>query len=526
MKKLYIITCIVLLALASCNDFLEEEPRSSISLPQYFSSEDDASAAVNNLYRIGVPSFFDAGDAYMGPIVAYGGYMSGFFDNEYKGQEEFVQDCQSLTLDATANNSVILGLWEGCYSAISRANTIVRSIPDISGISETNANKLLAETRFFRALNYFYLVKMFGGVPLITEPYESLENLYIAKSSETDIYNFIIKDLEFAIDSGGLNNAPMPQNDFRISKGSVMSLLADVYLNVSGYPVLDNKYSEAADIAKQLITNGSYSLVENGSTLEESAYRTICTSDNESEYLYVIEYDNSIKNGGWRPAHCFPNIAATWGEFQYSICCNTYRPVSELLKIYDFSDDIRAQEKQYLHSYYIYTSGTNEGDTVRFDTSPYFWFESDALYNTAISQKDQCYYRLAEMYLIAAEAIAKTEGVTSEAAGYLAKIKARASMSKSENDILSELINLSVDDFVSEVWKERIREFILENKIWNDITRTRKYPSVDNDDNFTFIDFIGAPNPWGKSFAEKNLLLPIPDDEIQRNPELKQNTGY
>jgi hypothetical protein len=129
------------------------------------------------------------------------------------------------------------------------------------------------------------------------------------------------------------------------------------------------------------------------------------------------------------------------------------------------------------------------------------------------------------MYLIAAEAIAQSSGVNAEAAGYLATIQARASMNKTKAEITTTLMALSKDDFIKEVWKEKIRELIFENKIWNDITRTRMYPTV-KDGVFTFVPIVGATNPWGKTFTEKNLLFPIPNDEMQRNPKLVQNPGY
>jgi len=129
------------------------------------------------------------------------------------------------------------------------------------------------------------------------------------------------------------------------------------------------------------------------------------------------------------------------------------------------------------------------------------------------------------MYLIAAEAVAQTTGVNAESAGYLATIKARASMNKTKEEITTELLALTKDEFIKEVWKEKIRELIFENKIWNDITRTRMYPTTSNGV-FTFVPIIGAQNPWGKTFAVKNLLLPFPNEEIQRNPKLIQNTGY
>lgn len=526
MKNIFFTIIILLPFLISCNDFLTEENRSGITSQDFFKSKTDCSAAVNSLYNTGVTTFYSlTSDIYRGTPIMYGGYMSGLFDNDYKGSTTFITDCMYLTLSAVNDNSNLLILWQGCYSAISNANFAIKYIPKVSGISASETNTLVAEAKFFRALNYFYLVKMFGGVPLILEPYESLDNLFIAKSSDSEIYDLIISDLESAIKDGGLTDVPMPKNSFRISKGSVSALLADVYLNVSGYPVLQNNYSKAASIAKSIINNSAYSLIENGSTREKSAYNTIRTSDNENEYLYVIEYDGSIKKMDGRPVYCFPQEAATWGEFKSNIFLLGYQPLSDILGAYDWTNDLRAQEKQYFHSEYVLTKGTNAGKTIKFALSPYFWYDSNALLNTAISTKDQCHYRLAEIYLIASEAIAQSEGVTSEAVGYLATIKARASLNKTKSQIVSELSGLSKDKFIKEVWAEKIRELIFENKTWNDITRTRMYPKVINNE-FTFVPVIGAINSWGKTFAEKNLLLPIPNDEIQRNTELVQNPGY
>ena len=98
MKKIYIaLTCMSILGgTTACSDFLEENPKSEISSSQYFTQPDHARAAVNKLYRSGVPQFYDA-DAYAGSKMMYGGYMSGFFDNEKKAQEEMVRYCQSLS---------------------------------------------------------------------------------------------------------------------------------------------------------------------------------------------------------------------------------------------------------------------------------------------------------------------------------------------------------------------------------------------------------------------------------------------
>ena len=507
----------------SCESFLEEKPRNAISTASFFATAADGSAAVNALYRSGVPNYHNAGSAYMGPNIMYGGYKSGLYDNQYKGQEIFVQYCQNLDIDANVSNGQLQGIWEPTYNVIvRRANYAIKYLPDCPGLTDVQRSRLIAESKFFRALNYFWLVKMFGAVPIISEPYESLNDIYVPRSTEANVYAFIVADLESALRDGNLADVPMPENNFRISKGSVSALLADVYLNMAGYPLNDaSKYAEAARVAKTLIGNSNYALIQHGE--DETAYDILRTSDREKEYLYTVEYDNSISTGGWRPMYCFPNEAATWGEFTWSIADLAYNPVPLLHKAYDADDDLRFQERQYFHSTYTQVKGSNAG-TVRNlgGKCPYFWFEENALLNTNISQKDQVQYRLTEMYLIAAEALAQTSGVTDEAADLLATIEARASMSKTKDQIKASLLALSKEDFIKEVWTEKIREFIFENKIWNDITRTRMYPS-DQGGKLGFVNLIGAQNPWGKTFAEKDLYFPICSQEMSRNPALSES---
>lgn len=524
MKKIIYLLVIVagLTVINSCKSFLEENPRNSMSTSAFFSSAVDGYAAVNVLYRNGFPTYYNSG-IYAGEIVMYGGYKSGFFENPYKGQEIFIVYCQNLDIDSNVSNAQLQGIWEPTYRAIVRdANFAIKYLSDCPGLSDTEKKRLVAEAKFFRALNYFYLVKMFGAVPIITEPYESLDNLYNPRSSEAKVYGLIVSDLEDALNNGELADLPMPENGFRISKGSVAALLADVYLNMAGYPVNDaSKYAEAARVAKTLINNPNYGLIQHIDKGDQSAYNILRTSDNEKEYLYQIEYDATIANGSWRPCYCFPNEGATWGEFTYSITNYAYDPVPTLHAAYDAENDLRYQEHQYFHSSYTQVKGPNAG-TVRDlrGKHPYFWFEEDALLNSNRSEKDQVHYRLAEMYLIAAEALARTSGVTDESAAYLAEIQARASLNKTKEQIKTELMTLSTDDFIKEVWSEKIRELLFENKIWNDITRTRKYPAFVSG-KFTFIDLIGAQNPWGRTFAEKDLYFPICSQEIQRNPALQ-----
>jgi hypothetical protein len=520
MKKLLSLITVIL-GLSSCQEFLEEQPKSQIATSEFFNSADDAYSAVNILYRKGFPTFYNT-SINGAAVMMYGGFLSGYYDNQYKG--EFLNRVQNLTVDSNLDNNELQNIWQSCYETIVRnANFAIKYIPGCAGLTDDERSLLIAEAKFFRALNYFYLVKMFGAVPLITDSYESLDNMYIKRSSEEKIYNLIIADLEEALKSSSLKDKPMHENGFRISRGSVQALLSDVYLNVAGYPVKNEAmYAKAAENAIRLISSSSYGLINNGDMKANSAYSILRTSDTEKEYLYTIEHDALIAPGSGYTMFCFPQEASSWGEFPKYVMCNLgYDPLMTLHHAYK-TDDLRYQEQQYFHSKYTQVNGRFAGTVRTFSKPiPYFWWEAQAAQVTGISPKDRVHYRLAEMYLIAAEGLVKSQkSVSPEAATYLATIKHRASMTQTKEQITAELMVLTPDAFVAEVWREKIREFIFENKIWNDITRTRMYPVSTDGKTLTFSPLIGAKNSFGGTYSEKNIYLPICVQELQRNPAL------
>lgn len=508
----------------SCSDFLEETPKSDLSYDTNFTAPSHAYSSVNVLYRTGAPSFYGNSGVYMGPTSSYGGFMAGLFDNEYKGQEVICDYSQKLSIDAVNIANQLDGVWRNSYLAIDRANLAIQGIPVTPGLSDLERDQLMGEALFFRAFNYFYLVKFFGDVPLTIEPYTSLENIYLERTPAAQIYTQIVKDLTDAV--GMLPNDAFTNNGHRITRTTAETVLADVYLTMSGYPVQSDNYSNAATVARSIINGGKHRLIPHGETPETSAYNKIRTTDNDIEYMYTYEFDPSIATNSL-PSISMPNKGATWGVFKYSITNNAYRPIQEYLNVYDSVPDLRMHERQFFHTEYTYEKD-GESITEVFPHSPYFWYDETALLSTGRSGKDVAIYRYAEVLLIAAEAIAESEGVTSEAVKYLTDVRARAYHTTPREEIENSLKGLSKEAFVEQVWIERMRELPFEMRIWSDIQRTRKYPvtSESNKGTASFVNVIGTVNPWGQTFEEKHLLYPLSNNELQRNPSLVQNPGY
>ncbi len=519
---LIIILSLVIGSITSCSDFLDENPRSSLTNAGFYKTAAQAEASVNILYRAGLPSMYNAGSAYAGPNIMLGGYMSGYFDNEYAGQEVVVQYSKELNRTAVNIANQMDGVWDECFRAINRANSSIKYIPTID-MDATQSAKLIAEAKFFRAISLFHLVKMFGDIPLTLEPYESLENLYLPKTSTAEVYKQIIADLKEAVSV--LPDAAFYKNSNRITRNAANTALADVYLQISGFPVQENHYADAAAAAKAVISSGKHSLTQNENKTDKSAFNILRTKEGLDETVYAYEFNNTVSTSGWWPTYSFPNKAAGWGVFKYAITVNVYRASNGFFNIYNPTQDIRGQEQQFFFTKYKRPDGPLE-DLGEY--GDWYYFDEAAMLETGRGTKDFNIYRYSQVLLIAAEAIAQSTGVSTEAAGYLAQVRARASFTgKTVAAYQTELMGLSKDAFIKEVWIEKMRELPLEFKLWDDILRTRQYPQFKGAKGVvTFINVIGAPNNWGKTFAEKDLLWPISANELQRNIELVQNPGY
>lgn len=512
--------CALLVGFSSCNDFLQEESKSALTAGDYYQTQAQAESNVNYLYRTGAPSVTTgAGSAYIGPFSSVTGQLTGYFTNSYEGQELTCKYSRELTRQQnTMTVSVSMdGIWDACYKAINVANGAIKHIPEIA-MDGSISSRLIAEAKFFRAFNYFTLIKAFGAVPMPTEPYESMENLYLERTAVDQVYSLIESDLKAAVDV--LPAAMFYANGNRVTKYAAAMMLTSVYMQ-------QGKYADAATYAK-IVVDSPHSLATNDDLALGSAYNKIRSIDGLDESIYSYEYDATISNGGWWPTYAF-NSAATSVFGTYSIFERVYGPTNQFLNVYA-ANDLRVQPNQFYH--WKYTNPSN-GKTWEADPAVgpgcWFFYDEEALLNSGRSTKDRDFFRYAEALLDAAEAIAQSQGVTAEAAGYLAQVKARANMEgKSVADITAQVQKLGKQAFIEECWTERLREFPFEFKIWDDCLRTLKFPVISKTvkGDVKYVDLVGAQNASGATFKTSDLLWPISLNEIQRNPKLTQNEGY
>lgn len=521
MKLKYIILGLcgtALLSMNSCKDFLDENPRTEVGGDSYYQTADQAQENVNSLYRLGAPSAYgNANGAYQASFASIPVMLTGYFTNSYEGQEQINQYSRLLTRQQ--NTRVVSGrineIWRNSYLAINIANGAIKNIPNIE-MSEETKNRFVAEARFFRAFNYFFLVKMFGPVPLSTEPYDSLDrDFLLSRSSVDSVYAVIESDLIAAVDvlPGGTFNS----SGRRVNRNVAAMALANVYLQRNNY-VEAEKYID-------IVLQSGHTLEPNGDLDANSAYNKLRTSDALAETIYSFEFDPTINEAGAWPTFGFTSSASDVFE-KYTLFERTYGPTNRFLNVYE-ADDLRFKPRQFFH--WTYTNPDN-GKTWDGGGTAGVWFfvDEDALLNTGRSAKDRNIYRYAEALLIAAEVKARTTGVAG-AAAHLAEVRGRANTTgKTVAAITSELQGLSVQQFVEEVWKERLRELPLEFKMWDDCLRTGMFPNISSTvkGQVTFQPLVGAANGSGAIFKQSDLVYPISLDELQRNPNLVQNPEY
>lgn len=514
MKKLslYILTCAMVLT--SCSDWLQEEPKSFDD--GSIRTEVQAQARVNRLYRNGAPTQISSTGAYRGGNYSCNSFLTGYYSSSYEGQELDIYATRTLTRQNNTNDVCVRmthNVWTSCFREINVANTAIKSIGELP---QTPALRtLIAEAKFFRAFNYFHLVKTFGGVPINTVPTEELGVGNKPRDTAEAVYELVEKDLKEAIEVLPANS--MINNGNRVGKSTAQTLLADVYMQ-------QGKKDEARPVLAAIVNSGDYSLVQ-GTDMDENSYINILrTTDNTSETIYFVEYNANLSRMDRRTGNCFDDTME--GAAQ---ALNIYRlviaPTEAYCSVYDPAADLRIQNKQFfVTEANVQVKANGERWTWKWDgitRGDWYYLEESCLYDGK-GTKDWNIYRYAEVLLDYAEVLGKAEG-----AKYLAQVMHRADLTgKTINQIENDLKTLSDQEFTETCWTERIREFPLEYKIWDLCLRTKKFPIINANHTVTYVDLIGAKNGSGATFKTSDLLWPVPTQEIQRNPNLTQNEGY
>ncbi|MBK5720587.1 RagB/SusD family nutrient uptake outer membrane protein [Dysgonomonas sp. Marseille-P4677] len=538
--KIYIsIFCMIAssLLMSSCDGFLDENPENKKGSNQFWASKSDAETAVNALYFGGVPYLHstDVDGGWTPKATMWGGIISGLYVDKRKDRT-FTTASEGCNFNVPAFDSPAMKLWHEFYKGISRANFVIANIPTMAGvIDEPTMANYVAQGKFFRAYGYFYLVKEFGDVPYISEPYRAPVDMYKERISAEQVYKNIEEDLLSIIQGDVLPNKAFYDNGCYVTKPMAQTLLAQVYLQWAGAPLNggDTYYTKAANMALDVIRGGQHALIQpNGSSDDlTSAYNEIKTTKKSNEIIYAKEFNETLDQGNSYPSRSMGAEASQWGVFGGGTIYNAYLPCDMIIQSYE-TNDIRSHEKQFF--FRNWTEKDKDGNDITFtlgDIGNWAWFDETALKMNKSGNYNMPTFRYAEVLLIAAEGLART-GKEADAEGgakfYLNQVRKRAGLDKE---------TATGDALIQSILTERLHEFPLEFKVWDDIRRTRLYPEADGVNSgklkwtpLTSATIQNKPDGFTRvgAIPEYALLWPLPLDEIQRNPSLQghQNPGW
>jgi len=483
---------IIIFCISSCKKYLDEKDKSDFVKTNYFATAAQAQTFVNGIYTS--LYLFQNGDAYgESPFITI-----ELFAGHTTSLGQSVNNGNVINQRTDATNPGFEDVWQNSYTAIANANLALQQIPTIS-MDETLKNKLLGETRFLRAFFYYHLVRLYGDVPLITDPVTvNSPYLYPERKSTSSVYDLITSDL-IAAQSSGL---PTVDQTGRVSLGAVNTLLASVYLTTAGYPLQKTEnYAKAAATAALVLP--SYTLFEKYDYLHDNAHK------NQGELIFQNQYLVGVRTNAIAQLTVPFNLpVGAYGDHLGAMI-----PTNAFFNSYE-ANDLRTQERQFYFSSYPQFGSPN--NTVVFGVHAlYKYFHAESALGNGICDENWTFLRLPEAMLIYAEASNEVNGPTPDAYTQINKIRTRAQ--------LQPLSGLSKDQFRTAIWKERYHELAYEDKAYFDIQRTHQIYNVTSN---TFGDAITTPNEQGVTMKAQYYLWPIPQREISTNNKLTQNPGW
>jgi len=496
LKNILIVSVLVLAC--SCKKFLEEHPKSVLT-----PDADLSSAKVASAFAVG--SYQNLTGLLTGQSGSYGGntwnlmeFMTGKANSDL-GQTGFV-NFQTLIY---SNTSFYFDTWwQQMYLGVGACNLAIQKIPTINapGLTEASKNSMVAEARTMRALYYFYLVRMYGAVPKVTEPAKDL-NLQVPRVPAKQIYDEVIIPDLLAAEKSGIGAG---RSTGRVTLDVIQSILADVYLTYAGAAINGGQqyYAESAKRSLAVIQTGIYKLFPNYTDMINP------NNKNTGEFIFQVQYAASVPQTNPLTALTIPNFS---GISKYSDEYGSVWPTDQFIASFPAGDK-RVQEKQFFYTTYPAIKAPN-APVVFKNHYIYKWFDVNAVTNTAKSDLNYTIYRLADVMLMYAEASNRADGSpNANAISYVNQIRARAN--------LAPIGALSQDAFEKEVWLQRYFELCFENKMWFDMIRTRK---IHNDVTGNWDNFVGHKTVFNATYSEKQLLFPLPKQETDVNPKLLPN---
>jgi hypothetical protein len=452
----------------SCEEFVTvETPITRIASPSVFTDDATAISAISGIYSEMTNS---------GGFISGGGqsitHLAGLSADEFVDYTLTLENFEKNTLEVSTSTEIKNSLWDPGYKFIYYANSMIEGLEKSTAITEATKKQLTGEAKFIRAFCHFYLVNLFGDVPVVTATDYRINNKAF-RLPKSEVYNQIISDLLDA-----------------------QNLLSDDYIYSEGERTRPNKWAASALLSRVYLFNEDWDNAEDLSTAVINNTATYALTDlnnvflmNSTEAIWQLSPSNPTIN---------TNEAITFIPIDGpDFSTPTYVALtSTLLNSFESGDNRMITWVDSVHS------------TITEET--YFYPYKYKIYESSAPIME--YYmmlRLAEQYLIRAEARARQDKID-EAIIDIDVIRQRAGLPLIKNSDPT----INQDNLILAIEHERRIEFFAEwGHRWLDLKRTNRADDV--------LSTIKSPG-WEVT----DVLYPIPQVERQNNPNLTQNDGY
>lgn len=451
----------------ACSDELDLAPITEKAANSFFASEAEIESAIAGVY-----AQLQSGGLYGLDLIGVG---------EIPGEDTFEEIAandggrfgQLDDFSTNADNDLVGDIWRESYEGIQRTNVVLNRIEDIEYEDSSLKTVRIGEVKFIRALLYFNLVRLYGDVPLVVEETLNPSDFFgQGRTAASEVYLQIEADLEDAIQS-----LPREKSPGRPAQGAAQALLADVLMN-------QGNYADASGLLESVINSSIYSLMPTTSEIFGMA------NEGNEEVLFEVQFASGVNgNTEGSPAATQFRPSGTTGNAK-----GHNLPSEEFVNSYEAGD-------------------TRRDDYVGLDpeANPFYFSTKYEVSPTGVNDSGTDYYviRYADVLLKYAEALTET-GRQDEAIPFINQVRNRAGLDNTTATSQAE-VRAAVE-------QERRFEFIGEGHRWFDLKRTGRAVETMN-------AWFQATNK-NVTINADNLILPIPQSQIDTDPAITQNSGY
>lgn len=560
MNKKILLGCLfaasVLTTTTSCSDFLDEDPKGQMSEANVFKSQADLDASIHTIYEK-----LNQTQSWTNPM--YPQWQGDDMTANPGSNKQAVAALDVFSSDG--ENKGVKDAWSQHFALIKACNWVIENASK-TPTSQEEINIALGNAHFWRAYAYFYMVRVFGPLPMVLKTDPSATN--VAPSSVEEIYNLIVEDLKKAESWLPTSYSQAPRNhdgvDAWVTKQATQATLTAVYMAMAGYPLNKGKeyYALAAAKAKEVIdANGTYGFYNDpvwnhvysmGHNYNKETILGIDNNwnsgswDHDSELTSCCRFEG-LGDGGWGDA---------WGEIAFwkrypegprkdAVYAPkiTFQDGATITKVCNWWD-LDAEGKPVVEAYHpmfaIYTVNCDGDNLAKEKFAPYNYLEPN--YTNMTNGRRHRLIRYAELLLWYAESTARSGGDLAKAKEYLREVRKRA-VNDVENVTLTDgtkvaIANMTADQlaeacYIEHGWEvagqwtqmvtRRADEFRMNELKKNFDYRVANKPvvvAVENGKEYTAKESVPVvKSTWA---GDESIYCPYPTTEVEKNPNLKR----